>query len=96
MPERYTDLRIEWDDDKYMDMEARRVQDVLNGAWRHGDSPITVTILPSPAKPSGAEKAQCVIDELSWSAGPTNREHAERLYRIGVLRLLGMIADKEA
>ena len=83
------DVRIEGPEPVLVDNVAWALQQMFNCKF-------TVTILPSPAKPSGAEKAQCVIDELSWSAGPTNREHAERAFRVGVLRLLGMMVDKEA
>ena len=78
------DVRIEGPEPVLVDNVAWALQQMFNCKF-------TVTILPSPAKPSGAEVAESYVRDY------LKRESAELRdaeLKVGVLRLLGMIVDK--
>jgi hypothetical protein len=81
------DVRIEGPEPVLVDNMAWALQQMFNCKF-------TVTILPSPAKPSGAEVAEEVVASIQESM--MSRERDTYRFRVGVLRLLGMMVDKEA
>jgi hypothetical protein len=85
------DVRIEGPEPVLVDNMAWALQQMFNCKF-------TVTILPTPAKPSGAEAAKgaAVANRYSYPSVEPGETHGQMRFREGVLRLLGMLVDKEA